>query len=208
MNKETIKKYQAEFNHWLNEGRLLWTVARNKPNWTQAKETHTDFFNTNDKYYIYIIDDEYRELRKALAEGKTIQFNFGNFGPNKTDFQNIWKDLDLSIGILSDRALPENYRIKPEFKVGDWLYNIPYNKYYRIENVLEDRVETKTFRVYKSAINGIDYSLWKPKQGEWCIVDNSENEDIHISFMVHQWQLDSKWTPIPYTGSLPHFIKD
>lgn len=30
------------------------------------------------------------------------------------DFPNMWKDLDLSIGILADRASPENYRIKPE----------------------------------------------------------------------------------------------
>ena len=106
----------------------------------------------------YIIDDEYVEFRKALAEGKTIQFNFGNSGPNKTDFPNVWKDLDLSIGILANRALPENYRIKPEpeeskFKVGDWVH-IP----------ALDSVPCQ----FSEDLCMLGLEKWEPQSDEWC----------------------------------------
>lgn len=126
MNKELILKYKKEFDYWVNGGKILMHYGKWVPVSLDAK---WEFFISDLEIigsFGYIIDDKYVEFRKALAEGKTIQFNFGNFGPNKTDFPNVWKDLDLSIGILSDRALPENYRIKPKheeskFKVGDWV---------------------------------------------------------------------------------------
>ena len=80
--------------------------------------------NPDDVKY-YIINDEFVEIRKALAEGKTVQYNFGNHGINKKDFPNKWKDLDILIGILADKASPKNYRIKPEepkVKIGDWCW--------------------------------------------------------------------------------------
>ncbi len=95
------------------------------PTWSSCQSE--DIWRIPDKNIykvLIVIDDEYVEFRKALAEGKTLQYNFGNFGTNKKDFPDIWKDLDLSIGILADRACPENYRVKPEeprFKVGDWV---------------------------------------------------------------------------------------
>lgn len=126
MNKELILKYKREFEYWLNGGKILMHYGKWVPVGLDAKWEF--FISELEKIGClgYIIDDEYVEFRKALAEGKTIQFNFGNSDPHKQDFPNVWKDLDLSIGILSDRAHPENYRIKPEpeeskFKVGDWV---------------------------------------------------------------------------------------
>ena len=121
MNTKLIKKYKTEFNYYVEGGNLLYFTEVGGP-YYEVTDEKWDFVCDIE----FIIDDEYVEFRKALAEGKTIQFNFGNSGPNKTDFPNVWKDLDLSIGILANRALPENYRIKPEpeeskFKVGDWV---------------------------------------------------------------------------------------
>lgn len=84
-------------------------------------------------------------------------------------------------------------------KVGDWIQTFE-----RVHRIVDETHLTHLINGYI----GPSFCLWKPKLGEWCIVDNSENEDIHISFMVHQWEPNSKWTPIPYTGPLPHFIKD
>lgn len=95
---------------------------------------------------------------------------------------------------------------KPEFKISDWI-NISGPTGTFVDQISNINTDTYTLSgtavCYKSQA-----TLWKPKPGEWCIVDNSENEDIHISFMVHQWEPNSKWTPIPYTGPLPHFIKE
>lgn len=201
MNKKLIKKYKAEFDHLLYGGSVLvkYTELQNEESYEWI-EDDTIFDNLEEA--LIIINDEFVEFRKAGAEGKQLQVSYPN-SPHPT----IWYDKSYHKISWSDNQL---VRIKPEstIKVGDWLYDLQYKTYHRIENVLEDKIETNMFRVYKSSINGIDYSLWKPKPGEWCIVDNSENEDIHISFMVHQWQLDSKWTPIPYTGPMPHFIKE
>ena len=204
MNKELIKKYKKEFDYWLNGGELL-----------SKHPDENDWYNVttvlwNNPNIQYIINDKFVEFRKALAEGKQLQYNFGNFGPNKQDFPNFWKDLDLSIGIISSRAFPENYRIKQEqtIKVGDWLFDLQYKTYYRVNNVLSDKVELNGFNVLLSAVNGYDYMLWKPKIGEWCIIDDPKVSDIDYSFTVQKWGLTSTWTLIPYTGPIPYFIKD
>ena len=108
--KELIKKYKKEFDHWLNGGEVLFYTWK----WYNSKDNPSSTFNHSDPSVIkyYIINDEFVEIRKALAEGKTVQYNFGNHGINKKDFPNKWKDLDISIGILADRASPKNYKIK------------------------------------------------------------------------------------------------
>ena len=138
----------------------------------------------------YIINDEYSTYRKALAEGKIVQYNFGNYGINRKDFPNTWKDLDLSIGILADRACPENYRIKPEepkFKVGDWVVNrineigqILQEDYkgkglYKISNTHALKCEVGT--------SAKDLTIWVPKSGEWCwFYFDSENKPYLSKF--------------------------
>ena len=125
MNKELIKKYKKEFDHWLDGGKVLFFYWEDWYSSTCNPEMVFNHISPDDVKY-YIINDKFVEIRKALAEGKTVQYNFGNYGINRKDFPNEWKDLDQSIGILADRACPENYRIKPEepkFKVGDWVVN-------------------------------------------------------------------------------------
>ena len=153
MNTKLIKKYKTEFNYYVEGGNLLYFTEVGGP-YYEVTDEKWDFVCDIE----FIIDDVYVEFRKALAEGKTVQFNFGNSGPNKTDFPNVWKDLDLSIGILANRALPENYRIKPEpeeskFKVGDWVH-IP----------ALDSVPCQ----FSEDLCMLGLEKWEPQSDEWC----------------------------------------
>ena len=172
MNKELIKTYKAEFDHWLNGGTLLYRhFDYIKQKFTAWEKCNMEFpWKTSGIYApsCIIINDEYVEFRKALAEGKTVQYNFGNYGINRKDFPNEWKDLDQSIGILADRACPENYRIKPEepkFKVGDWVRSEEYGVIQLTpKNV--DRYNKYTDTHIKGS--GVYAELWQPKKGDWC----------------------------------------
>ena len=131
MNKELIKKYKKEFDHWLNEGSLLarvitsdeddflYTIWYEVDNKVLALEKWTSnyLFNLTDiqtNYYKpqFIINDEYVELRKALIEGKTIQHNASYLYSAKE----YWID-------LQECSFPspfETYRVKhdePKFKI-------------------------------------------------------------------------------------------
>ena len=109
MNKELIKKYKQEFEYWLNGGKLQAKFVYDE--WVEAPK---DIFSYNMVNFVLVIDDEYVEFRKALAEGKIIQYR--NLKVNA--FKN-WQDL----GNLKFNPNFE-HRIKPEepkFKVGDWI---------------------------------------------------------------------------------------
>ena len=107
MNKELIKKYKAEFDHWLNGGKLLakhdnkgWINYYGEDIWTHSAKT------------LIVIDDEHSMFRKALIEEKTIEVF------QKTTER--WVNINTVITSIK----PEYYRIKPEepkFKVGDWV---------------------------------------------------------------------------------------
>lgn len=71
MNKELIKKYKKEFDHWLNGGSLL-TKSFSNCDITLYEEV-TDSNSWSNPHRVYIINDEYVEFRKALCEGKTVQ---------------------------------------------------------------------------------------------------------------------------------------
>lgn len=136
-----------------------------------------------------IINDEYVELRRALAEGKTVQYS-----PDNCE---TWLDLDSNAKINFRWPL-QNYRINPEeqsIKIGDYLYDIQYNKYHRIENILDENVETSKFRIYKSSINDYDYRIWIPKIGELVVI---QLEDYSTGFTVTRWEENSKFIPVPF----------
>lgn len=131
-----------------------------------------------------------------MQKAKTIQFNFGNFGSNETDFPNIWKDLDSSIGILSDRTYPQNYRIKPEepeFKVGDWVTE---------QGVLRQIPEPINVESLNNhlALYERRCKKWKPRVGELVVMST---EDYSTGFTVTTWEENSKFIPVPFTGELP-----
>lgn len=114
MNKELIKKYKPEFEHWLNGGKLLvrFATAKNPYKWYNIEEDF-DAKSWNGHYGAqYIIDDSYSDYRKALAEGKPVQVNVNYWAFPETDTKNYQ---DLSIDFTNwNKYSVECYRIKPE----------------------------------------------------------------------------------------------
>ena len=217
MNKELIKKYKTEFNHYINGGSVLarrlvadnnelkYTIwyevdAMDLPIWTASylfslNETQVEFYKPQ-----FVINDKFVEFRKAGAADKQLQVCYPN-SENPT----TWYDKSYHKISWSDSQL---VRLKPEptIKVGDWVFDLHYKTYHRVTKVLSDKVELDGFNVLLSAINNHNYKLWEPEVGEWCVID--EVTPNNKNFIVQKWQEDSKWTPIPYTGPIPHFIKD
>ncbi len=102
----TDEQIKAEFNRWINEGRPQtwykkndeWTVLYTDPKWL--------------KDGIYIVDDEYAEIRKSFYDGKTIQYYEESSGRWFVAASPSW-------------TLPvDEYRIKPEKPVYEyqWYY--------------------------------------------------------------------------------------
>ena len=112
MNKELIKTYKAEFDYWLNGGKILYaSYDLDEKNYTAWYELHHDCkWDHNNAYrFKFIINDEYVEFRKALAEGKTILMycKYDGVPPFWDDMTEVIK----SIGFVTTK---DNYRIKPE----------------------------------------------------------------------------------------------
>ena len=116
MNKELIKKYKAEFDHWLNGGELLYAYIDDTFSWKNMnaidKNIHPVYARNPfqiSEYHIIIINDEYVEFRKALAEGKTIQMYC-----KYDDVPPFWDDMTEVIKSIGFVMTKDNYRIKPE----------------------------------------------------------------------------------------------
>ncbi len=99
MNKELILKYKTEFDHWLNGGKL-----RHKA-YGKWEQTNNIWSCRTADIAAVVIDDQYVEFRKALAEGKVVQIA----GLNPV-YKNSYVDME---GDLFDKAI-ELYRIKSE----------------------------------------------------------------------------------------------
>lgn len=149
MNKELIKKYKNEFNHWLKEGKILYKHKHSVAWWTD------DCWNYSSDYVqAIIINDDFVEFRKALAEGKTIQFN--NAG-------RIWKDIKFIV--IGQDETPSNYRIKPElpFKAGDWVRDTRPGVKRPIVQLQPNCIALTNYEE-----DGKHYEKWTPEPGEWC----------------------------------------
>lgn len=145
MNKELIKKYQTEFDHFLNEGKLL---TRTKSYFIWNDKINEDLmWNFEIQDIDIIIDDEYSELRKALCDCKTIQVYY--------TFNDTWNDTIKP----EFKGNVSNYRIKPEepkFKIGDFVRDIISGKVSQVNN--EDIANGKYSQVTK----------WEPSPRELC----------------------------------------
>ena len=229
MNKELIKKYKAEFEHWINEGNVqAFYKNDDEPKWWSDKESTNYDGDDNFSHIIenslglddvlIVIDDECIEFRKALAEGKTVQYNFGNYGINRKDFPNTWKDLDPTIGIL--RACPENYRIKPEepkFKVGDWVRDKTSKQHTikKVTSVYSDSVTVVDSTIGINVMLIKDLELWQPKEGEWCwFWENSDKRPLlgKLTGITESGKFFSGWGTYdycePFIGQLPTNLKE
>ena len=109
MNKELIITYFEEFKHWLNGGKVLskytllaeWSDCQTEDIWRIPSKDISKV--------LIVINDEYVEFRKALAEGKTLQMycKYDSIHP-------IWDDMTETIKSIGFVMPKENYRVKPE----------------------------------------------------------------------------------------------
>lgn len=210
MNLQIIKKYEKEFLHYLNNGYqsvVFATSAGGLSNtviWEYASDEDWE------KNSVFIINDEYVEFRKALAEGKTVQY--------KGLSTQTWCIIQPELGHTFGSIHVSNYRIKPdkpEFKVGDWInVNGAGGTFTEcISGVNDDTyVLSKTNICYKSQA-----TKWEPRKGEICIFWDNYTEDAFISkfnYITNDRKYmcmgDQTWWDncMPFTGVLPQHMKD
>ena len=215
MNKELINKYKPEFDHWLNEGKLLCYTEVEGP-YYEVTDEKWDFVCDIG----FIINDEYVELRKALAEGKTIQiYDVIEQHPSDRTFDKFgWRDFKSFTASSSFSKTPDLYRIKPDepkFKVGDfvrYIHTTP-RRALEINNINGNR-----YYFTNSEMSCVEHELepWTPVKDEWCwFYDDKFKKSSHLAKfkqMSRQF-FESEEIGIydycePFLNSLPSYLKD
>ena len=156
MNKKLINKYKPEFDYWLNEGKILYKHTNSIAWWNEEPWSYSLSYVT-----AIIINDEYVEFRKALAEGKTIQTYY--------EFNQTWNDVINPT--FKDQL--KFYRIKPDepkFKVGDFVTHESLKITRQITKVGDDFIYFKEGSWALPHVEGFSNKLilWTPVKGEWC----------------------------------------
>ena len=184
MNKEIIKHYKTEFDHWINGGTLLAYFKKDDESKWEEAEYYQDriFFNFPIKDCIYIINDEYVELRKAEAEGKTIQLNDGTKQCPKWNAAYINKTPFETYPLILYRIEPI-----PKFKVDDWITTEGSNggctQRFLAVVTGEDSCKLATGIQFNSYISSLcKAEAWQPTVGELCVYwSNDEEYFWHIA---------------------------
>ena len=202
MNKELIKKYKAEFDHWLNGGKLLakhdnkgWINYYGEDIWTHSAET------------LIVIDDEYSMFRKALIEEENIEVLQQN--------TERWVNINTIIKSIK----PELYRIKPKepkFKVGDWvIHNGVVKRVTKAVDGYIDSLDNEVAVIMKEE----SLELWEPEDGKyfWYKNDLVKFDEIKTNCgtllnsvrgcSYHTAEANYKEYCEPFIGQLPTSIK-
>lgn len=212
MNKDVIKKFKAEFEHGLNGGSLLIeqyetekdcrnsnAFIHDKGNWFILNFNHYQW----DYDYIIVINDEYVELRKALAEGKTIQVldKYIAKGNNGSYFVK---------GIADNFNYPvEAYRIKPDepFKVGSYVIMTPTGGY---PTFIHQITGLDTYKNYcmldntgTSLVDSLKlWTLEEASDDEWVISIDSP-QDALLCTVRHAKMKWENLVFVPFIGQTP-----
>ena len=207
MNKQLIKKYKAEFDHWLDGGKLQAKFV-NDP-WEEAPENIFSYLIVN---FILVIDDEYVEFRKALAEGKVVQ--------EQDYYTKEWIDMKSdNFHSASDTQYEGVYRIKPEepkFKVGDWVVNKTSKQRIvkKITSICGDSVTVGNTEVGINVMLINDLELWQPKPDEWCWYSKWDKIVCVESYLckyaldMNEVEPEYKHKYEPFIGQLPSYLKE
>ena len=213
MNLELIRKYEKEFLHMLHGGKVL--MGKKDPITNTTKwypSVLNPFVETSDTIVI-VINDMYLSCRKALAEGKTIQFfNTKERLYDSSKPLHTWQD----IGTIHPQGRPSDYRIKPEeseFKIGDWItVKGPTGSFTEcISGIADDTYTLSGTNIcYKSQA-----SKWEPKEDEVCIFWNNDSNTAVIAKLRYIVSTGTYRTEhsywdncMPFTGELPPHMKD
>ena len=205
MNLELIKKYEKEFLHMLHGGKV---IMGKKDSITCTVKWYTSILNpfveTSDSIII-VINDKYVELRKAKAEGRTIEELY------YTPIEHWGKHLSgFAISLKMLRIKPE----EPKFKVGDYVRYIHTNspKPLRIVNI---NCERYYFENAEIILRLDEIEKWEPREGEVCIFWNNDSNTAVIAKLRYIVSTGTYRTEhsywdncMPFTGALPPHIKD
>ena len=207
MNKELIKENLDAFMHWLNGGAIL-SVYVGKHHDSNGWCNITDIWEKEEAYLV-VINDEYIELRKAIAEGKTVQIKI-------CGLITLWVE-------LTEEMLPFNksceYRIKPQepdFEVGDWVTNKGKDpqRIIRINNefLYFDRGSWCHPDPSGNFNNVLEH--WKPNKNEWCWFSDYKTDAPHLR--QFNGLIDGKYSAVtgggiwnccePFIGTLPTYF--
>ena len=168
--KELLEKYWDELEHYKNGGKLAgrrWVIDPNDGDssftiWYEIDSCSTwmmeDLLTNPQDRLELIINDEYYTYRKALAEGKTIEY----LGQSS----NLWHEVPEPIFILHSTC----YRIKPDepkFKVGDFVRYIHTTPIRALEI---NNINGNRYYFTNSEMSCLKHELelWIPVKGEWC----------------------------------------
>ena len=116
-------KHEAEIKYWSEhpDGTKVWLKSSKDTEW---QITYLPRWGSD---AIYIVDDQWSDLRKAQADGKQLQRmdGIGDVG------QRLWSDYILAYSDMADTQ-PKHWRIKPEEPVYEWQVVYFYNGRYHI----------------------------------------------------------------------------
>jgi hypothetical protein len=215
VNKELIKKYKSEFDHWLNGGSVLMaSIDYEDHKYTQFKEINKDHEWSNFQYeQKYIINDEYVEFRKALCEGKVVQYYVDGFTG--------WQD----VATVGNHCIvgAKNYRIKPEepnFKVGDFVKVTSPSGQTFVSIITAYRDGNQVILDHTAVAYISDCKLWEPEHGELCWFTNNKDSKNAILCKFDSYEKDKivfKFKNIrkksfkycePFLNSKPSWFKD
>jgi len=157
--------------------REQWNKHKEAIQWFMDQPEGTEIWCKYDKWYLtstpswsvtceYIINDEYAEFRKAIAEGKTIQ-------SRGCDGSGNWFDLGTTTHPCIFENKFDTYRIKPDepqFKVGDWvMFKNNDCTYYKIAETTSDGRLRYEYVGGWGICSPSDIELWKPTEGELIV---------------------------------------
>lgn len=216
--KELLEKYWNELEHYKNGGKLAgrrWVIDPNDGDssftiWYEIDSCSTwmmkDLLTNPQDRLELIINDEYFTYRKALAEGKTIEY----LGQSS----NLWQELENANFVLH----PTCYRIKPDepkFKVGDFV--TPLNRdinysVWKIDKVLS----CNTLVSGSTMLDPRTIKPWTPVKGEWCWFYDSKSGKsgalVQFKEMNNDYFMSTTDTPWkccePFRNSLPSYLRD
>lgn len=159
MNKELINKYKDAFDHYLQEGSICFKTDI----WfTYNPSSHVDPFvlNRQDTVRSVVINDDYVEFRKALAEGKTVQANksYGAHAANPDLWEGITEKVMKCYNTGFLRIKPD----EPKLQVGDWVVMG------RNSNKLQWTEEDSKVVARQGVARQGEVTLWEPKKDDWC----------------------------------------
>ena len=139
MTKEQLQLHGSVIKWYIdNLNKGIWKKEHKTKNWYLLRNPQ---FNIKDTY---VQNDEFAKYRMALEDGKTIQFRIISAGTAWADCKPDWT------------LPPIDYRIKPEFKEGDWV---------KIKNPDSDDLrgiaQVKTVKHHSIVLKGYDEDTYR-----------------------------------------------